>query len=96
MTEKVSQHQSSYEGEEMSTSAMPKENASTGAQANATQSAVTRAASVPAAACDEEIRRRAYEIYLQRGEQPGHELDDWFHAERELERGVLARAKAAG
>ena len=25
---------------------------------------------------DEEIRRRAYEIYLERGEEPGHELDD--------------------
>jgi hypothetical protein len=32
----------------------------------------------------EEIRRRAYEIYLERGEQPGRELDDWFQAEREL------------
>jgi hypothetical protein len=33
----------------------------------------------------EEIRRRAYEIYLERGEQPGRELDDWLQAERELE-----------
>jgi hypothetical protein len=41
---------------------------------------------------DEEIRRRAYEIYLERGEQPGHELDDWLQAERELERLVLAQA----
>jgi hypothetical protein len=28
---------------------------------------------------------RAYEIYLERGEQPGRELDDWLQAERELE-----------
>jgi hypothetical protein len=35
----------------------------------------------------EEIRHRAYEIYLERGEQPGRELDDWFQAERELKRG---------
>ena len=35
----------------------------------------------------EEIRRRAYEIYLERGEQPGRELDDWLQAERELKRG---------
>ena len=41
---------------------------------------------------DEEIRSRAYEIYLERGEQPGHELDDWLQAERELERGGLAQA----
>src|SRR5882762_7622541 len=47
---------------------------------------------------DEKIRRRAYEIYLERGEQPGRELDDWLQAERELElereRGVLRRAQA--
>jgi hypothetical protein len=35
----------------------------------------------------EEIRHRAYEIYLERGEQPGRELDDWLQAERELKRG---------
>ena len=35
----------------------------------------------------EEIRRRAYEIYLERGEQPGCDLDDWLQAERELQRG---------
>jgi hypothetical protein len=33
-----------------------------------------------------EIRYRAYEIYLERGEQPGCDLDDWFQAERELQR----------
>jgi hypothetical protein len=43
---------------------------------------------------EEEIRRRAYEIYLERGEQPGRALDDWLQAERELERGVLRRAEA--
>jgi hypothetical protein len=37
---------------------------------------------------DEEIRRRAYEIYLERGGQQGRELDDWLQAEREFERGV--------
>ena len=35
------------------------------------------------------IRQRAYELYLQRGRSPGHELEDWLQAERELmERGV--------
>jgi Protein of unknown function (DUF2934) len=34
----------------------------------------------------EDRRRRAYEIYLERGEQPGRELDDWLQAERELKR----------
>lgn len=36
---------------------------------------------------EEEIRRRAYEIFEARGCTPGHETDDWFLAERE----VLAR-----
>ena len=34
---------------------------------------------------DEEIRCRAYEIYLGRGQQAGGELDDWIQAEREVE-----------
>jgi hypothetical protein len=38
---------------------------------------------------EEEIRCRAYEIYLERGEQPGCDLDDWLQAERELQRGYL-------
>jgi Protein of unknown function (DUF2934) len=33
---------------------------------------------------DEGIRRRAYEIYLERGEQLDRALDDWLQAEREL------------
>jgi hypothetical protein len=44
------------------------------------------------AALEEKIRRRPYEIYLERGEQPGSDLDDWFQAERELEGKVLAQA----
>ena len=36
------------------------------------------------AATEQEIRRRAYELYLERGAQPGHELEDWLRAEREL------------
>ena len=51
-------------------------------------------ASVGKSARDEEIKRRAYEIYLTRDGQPGGELDDWLQAERELERGVLRRAQA--
>ena len=33
---------------------------------------------------EQEIRRRAYEIYLERGEEPGRDLEDWLQAEREL------------
>lgn len=39
---------------------------------------------LPQAASEQEIRHRAYEIYLERGAQPGHELRDWLQAEREL------------
>ena len=45
-------------------------------------------------ASEREIERRAYEIYLERGEQPGRDLEDWLQAERELARGVLRRAQA--
>ena len=32
----------------------------------------------------EQIRQRAYEIYLARGDGPGDELQDWLQAERNL------------
>jgi hypothetical protein len=32
------------------------------------------------------IRRRAYQIFEDRGRQSGHELDDWLQAEREISR----------
>ena len=51
-------------------------------------------ASVESAVRTEEIRRRAYEIYVERGEQPGRDLEDWLQAERELEGGALSRAQA--
>jgi len=33
---------------------------------------------------EERIRRRAYELYLQRGSQAGSEFDDWLRAEAEI------------
>ncbi len=33
---------------------------------------------------EERIRQRAYEIYLQRGDEPATELDDWLRAEAEI------------
>lgn len=35
---------------------------------------------------DDAIAKRAYELYLQRGSVPGHELDDWLEAEAQLAR----------
>ena len=36
-----------------------------------------------------EIRRRAYQLYVERGEEHGRDLDDWLQAKREVERGAL-------
>jgi hypothetical protein len=33
---------------------------------------------------DADISRRAYERFLERGAEHGHDLDDWLEAEREL------------
>jgi hypothetical protein len=32
----------------------------------------------------EKIEARAHELYLARGAEAGHELDDWLQAEREI------------
>jgi hypothetical protein len=50
----------------------------------ATASADTSASEESQAATDEEqIRARAYELYLERGGGPSDEMEDWFRAERE-------------
>ena len=41
----------------------------------------------------EEVRLRAYEIYIERGGLLGNELDDWLQTERELERAELPQAR---
>ena len=40
---------------------------------------------------DEQIRCRAYEIYLEYGQQAGRDLDNWLQAERELKTRFDAR-----
>lgn len=37
----------------------------------------------------EAIAHRAHELYLERGAQPGRDLEDWFRAEAELREGRL-------
>jgi len=37
----------------------------------------------------EDIERRAYEIYVERGGGEGREMDDWLQAERELRQGII-------
>lgn len=36
---------------------------------------------------EDEIRRRAYEIYIERGGRAGQDVGDWLQAERELREG---------
>jgi hypothetical protein len=44
----------------------------------------------------EQIRGRAYEIYLERGSHPGSEVEDWLQAESEFESAALFLRAATG
>ena len=33
---------------------------------------------------EDKIRGRAYELYVERGGEPGRDIEDWLQAEREL------------
>jgi hypothetical protein len=35
-------------------------------------------------ATEDDIARRAFELYCERGRTDGHDVDDWLNAEREL------------
>jgi hypothetical protein len=41
-------------------------------------------ATEPSQNLKEEIRRRVYELYEERGSEGGHDLDDWLRAEAEI------------
>jgi hypothetical protein len=41
---------------------------------------------------EQEIRRRAYAIYEERGREDGHDLDDWLRAEVECKVTALRAA----
>jgi DUF2934 family protein len=38
----------------------------------------------PGPVTDSDITRRAYDLYVARGREHGHDVDDWLRAEREL------------
>jgi hypothetical protein len=44
----------------------------------------------------DDIRRRAYEIYQERGGLTGRELEDWLQAEKELKSAALFMRATAG
>jgi len=41
----------------------------------------------------EAIARRAYELFLERGGEDGHDVDDWLQAERELLEAARPRSR---
>jgi hypothetical protein len=41
---------------------------------------------VATSSLEERIRQRAYALYLQRGNQPGSDLNDWLQAEEDVRR----------
>ena len=64
----------------------PRGNGSTEPQATETSNGEERAAGAGGnSALDEEIRHRAYQLYVERGEEHGRDLDDWLQAKREVE-----------
>jgi hypothetical protein len=50
-----------------------------------------RRAAQPPTITDTEIARRAYDLYLDRGCEDGHDVEDWLQAERELNGSTRAR-----
>ena len=57
---------------------------STAAAAPRARSRSTPRASSGVGPGDDQVRLRAYELYLQRDGRPGDPLEDWLRAEREL------------
>ena len=42
-----------------------------------------------------DVARRAYDLYVARGREDGHDVDDWLQAERELQNPTSAGASEA-
>jgi hypothetical protein len=43
---------------------------------------------------EDEIRRRAFEVYEQRGREDGHDVEDWLRAQKEITQSQSRRAAA--
>ena len=52
--------------------------------AAAANGATTSGPNGSAPVTDADIARRAYDLYLARGGEPGHDVEDWLQAERDL------------
>lgn len=66
-------------------------------KANKTSGTGRKQRPVAAESTEETIRRRAYELHLERGGAHGGDVEDWLRAEREVEaRHQPAAAKTKG
>jgi hypothetical protein len=63
---------------------MPK--AKTDERAATAAERATKSLAQAATICDGDVARRAYDLYLARGCEPGHDVEDWLRAEREIRR----------
>jgi Protein of unknown function (DUF2934) len=72
---------------------VPEQNAATQRGKKTAGSRGRKAPVKPPAPSQEEIARRAYEIFLSRDGEPGHEAEDWQQAEKELLEARRARGK---
>jgi len=64
----------------MSKAQRKKRNAKNNAEARSVKAADNRPM-----VTQEEIAQRAYELFLARGGEPGHDVEDWLEAERQLQ-----------
>ena len=58
--------------------------ASAAKTAAAPQASVAKSATLPKVCANSQIRERAFEIFEKRDSRHGHDLQDWFHAERQV------------
>ena len=72
----------------------PRRNGGTEPQATEASGGEERAGAGGNLELDEEIRRRAYQLYVERGGEHGRDLDDWLQAKREFESGALCPEQA--
>jgi hypothetical protein len=69
--------------------AMPKRESNKPAAQTGRRITVRKRSSGSSQPTREDIERRAYEIYVERGGGEGREMDDWLQAERELRQGII-------
>ncbi len=56
---------------------------------------IKKKAAAKAAPTAEQIQLRAYQIFLERRDAPGNEVEDWLRAERELSQDGALKARSS-